>query len=481
MPNDHDLVIIGGSLAGYQAALTATELGAKVALVEPQAHYEINYHHVLRAVGKITNYSRGANIGLGYSQLAAKSLLSDHWQETILYARSVATNLIEQHSLANLAAHGVDMIVGSGEFQSSPQLGFQVNQRLLQGRTYLLACGSRPAMPEIDGLEKTGYLTLEDIWPYLSQKHPPGNLVILGGVPQSLEIAQTLAYFGYKITLICHKTHLFKYLEPEISQLLIAQLEADGVTVFNDIEVTQVRQIGDKKWLQAGDRAIETEEIIVATGQQPNFSSLNLSPVGVKYNSQRIFVNERLQTTNQRIYACGDIIGGYSLTNIANHEAYTAIHNALFLPQTKINYQCLPWVISTQPMAAKVGLTAAQAHQRYAKSRIFTCKQYYKSLTTAQMQNEITGICKLVALENGEILGCSIFGAEAGELINIIALAMSRQVKVNDLVNLAPTYPGFGEILFQTAREWQKQKLDQNHLLQELIQSFLHFRRDWNW
>ncbi|AFZ57532.1 NAD(P)/FAD-dependent oxidoreductase [Anabaena cylindrica FACHB-243] len=495
---DYDLVIIGGTIAGYKAALAATQLHAKVALIQPQINYELNYHYALSELGKAANlsildsqvnttpdiYSDGTN---GTAVLARKLQLgmpqANHTQaykETILYAHAIAANLTQINSLTNLAAQGVDVILGNGQFQSSPQLSFAINERLLRARTYLLACGSHPKIPNIEGLQTTGYLTLANIWQSLEKPNPPKNWVILGGLPQSIEIAQTLKRLGCRTTLILNHPYIFSLLDPEIAQLLIAKLESDGVRVLTETVVTQIRQIEDKKWIQAGDKAIETDEILVATGQQPNLEFLNLAAVGVKWNQHRLIVSQKLQTTNPRIFACGDVIGGYDIANIANYEANIALKNALFFPRNSVNYRCIPWVISSQPMVAQIGLTQVQAQRQYGQNQVLVFKQYFKTLTAAQFRGEITGICKLIVRENGEILGASILGEEAGELINLIALAMSQNIKVKHLANLAPFYPSFSEILIETAQQWSKQRLNKNHALEEFLQSFFHFRRDWN-
>ncbi|MDZ8186668.1 MAG: NAD(P)/FAD-dependent oxidoreductase [Nostoc sp. ChiSLP02] len=483
MTIDYDVVIIGGSLAGYYAALAAAELRATVALVQPKPDYRFIHHHALSEIGKLAqklSNTTGFGIHATHTQTSEKCHISLAWQEAMLYAQGVASNLEEQYSPAILAALGVDIIVGAGQFQPSPQLSFVVNNRLLRARTYLLANGSRPQIPEIEGLEATGYLTLANIWQSLNKVPLPKNWVIIGGIPQSIEIAQTLARFGCSVTLVAKSPYLLPHIDPEIAILLQAQLEVEGVRVLTEKPVTQVRRIDNKKWLQAGDKAIETDEILVATGQQPNLESLNLATVGVKWHGRRLVVNEKLQTTNHRIYACGDVIGGYSFTNLANYEAKIALKNALFFPRLRVNYRYIPWGIFSVPMMAQVGLTEAQAKKQFRPDRVLVLRQYLKTVAAAQLQDETTGMCKLIVLRNGEILGASILGAEAGELINLIALAMSEKIKVQDLANFSPLYPSFSEIIEQIVREWNKQNLNSNIALQEFLEGFFHFRRNWN-
>ncbi|MDB9458118.1 dihydrolipoyl dehydrogenase family protein [Dolichospermum circinale] len=472
---DYDIVILGDTIAAYQAALNATGLNAKVALIVSDNffhNYYFNHQYVLNEISKITQQSRNlVNLGID------ENTISLNWKKSLFYAISVSKNLTQINSLPNLAAQGVDIIVGNGQFQSSP-LSFIVNERRLYSRTYLLANGSLPLIPNIPGLDATKYLTLTNIWDYLEKTTLPKNWVILGGIPQSIEIAQILAQFGCNITLIVKKSSIIPHLDPEINQLLIAQLEVNGVRVLTQTKVTQVRHIDNQKWVQAGNQAMETDEIFIATGQQPNLEYLNLSAVGIKYHQHRLIVNEKLQTTNHRIYACGDVIGGYNIQNLSNYEANIAIKNALFFPRVKVNYHCVPWGIYTYPRVAQIGLTEIQAKSQYPQNQVLVFKQYFKTATSAQIQGPITGICKLIVFKNGKILGCSILGIAAGELINIISLAITQNIKIQHLAKLSPIYPSLSEILIETAREWHKQRINKNHAVQELLASFFNFRRD---
>ncbi|MFN6567452.1 NAD(P)/FAD-dependent oxidoreductase [Dendronalium sp. ChiSLP03b] len=482
MTTDYDVVIIGGSLTGRYAALAATQLHATVALVESQVNYGFIHHQTMSEIGKLTQgLSDAVNFGIHATQAntSDKCQISIAWQETMQYTHGIVSNIQEQNSPAILAAQGVDVIFGKGQFQSSPHLAFTVNNRLLRGRTYLLASGSHPAIPEINGLQTTGYLTLSNIWQSLKKSTLPKNWVIIGGVPQSIEIAQTLARLSCSVTLVVKHSSILPYIDSEIAQLLQAQLEVDGIRVLTQTPVTQAMRIEDKKWIQAADKAIETDEILVAIGQQPNIESLNLAAVGVKWQRRRLVVNDKLQTTNRRIYACGDVIGGYDFGNVANYEAKIALKNALFFPRFPVNYQCIPWAIFSDPMLAQVGLTEAQAKRRFSRNEVLVLRQYYKSATIAQLRGDTTGICKLIVLRNGEILGATVLGTEARELINLIALAMSQKIPVKHLANLSAVYPSYSEILEQTAQEWSKHRLS-NNALQDFLEGFFHFRRNWN-
>lgn len=490
MKLDYDIIIIGDSIAGYEAALYAAQLHAKVALVKSQPTYQLNYVYPLRELSRISyQYLEMMGLGICDDQLAGtkvlkqvqqreRSLISSY-QRAIFYAQGIESQFNLINSLDNLATQGVDIIIGTGEFANSRKPSFRVQGRTLRGSRYLLACGSVTKIPHIENLPTTGYLTLASIWQYLVSTNLPKHWVILGGLPQSIEIAQTLAHLGCHINLLLNHPTVLSYLEPEIVELLVAQLETDGVNVWREETVTQVRKIQGQKWVQLKDQTIETDEILIASQQRPKIDNLNLATLRIKSPGDRLTTNDKLQTTNPNIYACGDIIGGYDMDNIAKYEAKIAVKNALFFPKHRVNYSAIPWIICTQPMVAQVGVTELQAKKRYNKNQVLVFKNYFKTTTAAQIKNETTGICKLIVLENGKILGCSIFGQEAEEIINLIALAISQNLKIEDLENLAVAYPSCSEILTQTAREWSRHKLYKNHLLEEFLQSFLHFRREW--
>ncbi|MDJ0618242.1 MAG: NAD(P)/FAD-dependent oxidoreductase [Calothrix sp. MO_192.B10] len=477
---DYDVVIIGGTPAGRYAALAATQLRATVALVEPQPSYDfLKLHAVSQAVRGLqlpdNSFLWGNTDSSVCTVVKDTSVLAD----TMLFADGVVAHAEEQHSPTVLAAKGVDIIYGNGQFQRTPNLAFAVNERLLRARTYLLATGSHCIIPEVPGLTAVGFLTLDNIWQSFNQATLPQHWVIMGGTPQSIEIVQTLRHLGCQVTLIVPYPHILPCLDLEVAYLLQAQLEAEGIWVLTGTQITQVRYIDGQKWLQAGDKAIAADEILVATPGKPNIESLNLPAVGVKWHSERLLVNPQLQTTNRRIYACGDVIGGFACTNIGNYEARIAIQNALFFSKQQVDYGSLPWAIFTNPMVAQVGLTESLVQRQYSQDKFIVLRQSFKTLATAQIQDVTTGICKLIVLQNGEILGGSIFGAQAEELINIVSLAIAHKIKVHRLAQLSPIYPSFSEILQSTSALWHQQKFSRNICWQEFLEDFFQFRRNW--
>ena len=534
MTVDYDLIIIGGSTAGTYAAVTAAHFNARVALIEPhpvQSNWlivdqikidelETHEHTRTKEIIDETTSENQFNGILGYGAIYNQALIqvgrvlqqlrnpdefgitesikqgqvsSLQWQEVAEWANTVVSTCSEQNYPAVLASLGVDVITGEGEFCRLPHLGFVVNNRRLRGRAYLIATGSRPCIPAIDGWESISYFTPTDIWHKLSRGNRQihhtsetasspflsNSWIVIGGSPIGVELAQTLARLDCHVTLVVGDGAILPQTDPEASRLVQSQLEAEGIRVLTQSPVTQVREIEGKKWVQAGNRAIEADQILLATGDQANIESLNLAGVGVRFSQQGLEVNEKLQTTNPRIYFCGDLVGGFRQTHIAQYEAVIAVKNALFLPLFKVDYCGIPEIIFTEPQLAQVGLTELQARQRYGKD-VWVVRQYFKTLAKAQILSETSGFCKIIVRENGEILGAIIVGVEASELIGAIALLIRQNINLQAIVDLPHISPTLFEIIHKTALDWQRQRLSRNKILHNLLEGFFNLRRKWS-
>jgi pyruvate/2-oxoglutarate dehydrogenase complex dihydrolipoamide dehydrogenase (E3) component len=471
MAVDYDLVIIGGSEAGIYAAIAAAKLKARVALVATDWQVtDAVGNHALSYLGHLTQQTGRIN------PLGQREKIS--WQTAVEWSEAVVATLAENVSPARLAALGIDVIQGSGAFHDRPHLAFVVNQRVLRSRAYLLAPRYQPIIPEISGLQTAGFLTCDLI---RSQPvHPlPNTVVIVGSAPDGIEAAQTLARFGSQVTMVFRSAHLLPKEDPEAAFLLQAQLEADGVRILSQTQVSQVRQFDGKKWVQAGDRAIETDAILLAGGQAPDLASLNLEAVGVQFEQRHLRLNHRLQTTNPRIYACTHLIGNYPFAHVARYQAQVALRNALFLPWRQAGTHHLPRTYFTKPELASVGLTEPQARAKFGKD-VWVVRQPFRTLNQAQIQAETTGFCKLVVRNNGEILGAHLLGAQVSELIGTIALAMRHQLKVQTLAELPLPSPTYSEILNQAAIAWQQQRFAKNEWFKDFLEGWFKLRRSWS-
>ena len=480
MAVDYDLVIIGSSVAGIYAAKKAVQLQARVALVtQSDCLYLPNsylFNYSLGTVGKFQNILKN-DFGMlrGNSNDLSLSNTEDWIEDTNLAVQNL-------NSLPDLAALGVDVIVGKGKFSKSPHLELKVKQRCLRARRFLLATGTNCVPNFMENSDLQNYLTLKDL-PEQKLFNLPINIVIIGSNPTALALAQNLVNFGKEVTLIAEQNRILPQEDNDISILIQAQLEAIGVKILTQSHVSQIKVIDRQKWLQVGDRAISADEIIVANHRQPNIAGLNLAGIDVKYDARRVYVNEKLETTNKNISACGELIGGYSLPNIAQYEANIILKNTLFFPRSKVDYHTLPWAILTQPSLARVGLNEKQARQKYDK--IHVIRQYFSEVGSApQVSNVNSGVCKLIVGQQGDILGCSIFGDRASELITIPALMMQHRIRLDrnpmrglTSVSIPYIYPDGAEIIARAIDCFYQQKIQSDPKLLNRLRSWFSWRK----
>ena len=481
MAVDYDLVIIGSSWAGIYAAQIAVQLQARVALVTQGAtNYLPNdtlVNQNLSEVGRL-NYQLANNpfATASETQFPYVSLAeASNWAKGI---NQVQTS----NSLSSLSALGVDVIQGKGEFCRLPNLAFNVGKRKLRARNFLLATGSNFVPQSSEANIINDCLTLRDLGNQdLSEL--PDKIIIIGSDPTALELTQALARFKKQITLVVQQPRILPQEDLDIAILIQAQLEAEGVEIYTNSKISQIKVINGQKWIQAGDRALSANEIIMADYRQPNIAGLNLAGVNVKYDLQKVYVNQKLQTTNPHIYACGDLIGGYSLPNVAQYEVNLVLKNTLFFPWYKTNYNSVPWAVLTQPNLARVGLNESQAKQEYGED-IYVVREYFNNLTQAQILDKTTGLCKLLVRANGEILGCSLVGDRAAELIAIVALMIQNKIRLDcnpmrglTSVSIPTIYPTMSEILHQASNNFYLQKLQRHPKLLNRLRTWFSIRK----
>ena len=483
MAVDYDLVIIGSSWAGIHAAQKAIQLQARVALVTQSDDLFLPQdrllNHSVSEAGQL-------NYQLANNPFATNATVKSPYislLEAGNWAKEINSVMQVKNSLSSLAALGVDVIADKGEFCRLPKLAFQVQGRKLRSRHFLLATGTNFATESLGNGISDDCLTLREFWQQdlsaLGQ-----NMIIVGEDPTALELAQTLARFDKKVTIVAQKSRILPQEDLDIAFLIQAQLETEGIKIYTNSTVSQIKTIEGQKWLQAGDRALVTDEIIIADYRQPNIVGLNLAGVNVKYDQTRVYVNQKLQTTNTNISACGDLIGGYNLSNITNYEINIILKNTLFFSWYKTNYAAVPWAILTQPNVARVGLNEQQAKQQYG-TEIYVIKEYLNDIFQAQISERTSGICKLLVRENGEILGCSLICDRAAELITVIALMMQNKIRLDrnpmrglTSLSLPTIYPSMAEILQRSFDNFYQQKLQRNPQLLNRLKSWFSLRKD---
>jgi pyruvate/2-oxoglutarate dehydrogenase complex dihydrolipoamide dehydrogenase (E3) component len=449
---EYDLVIIGATAAARTAAIEAVNLQARVALILPSAaSWQAHDQHDLypQALARIAKSSQAM-------RSPRQPPSSYPWQ----YAQ-LANDRIEQQSHQSLlAAKGVDVVAGIGEFCRRPQLAFNINYRYLHARAYLIATGTVAHYPSIPGIQAVGYLTLDRL-PSLAAGEIPLRWAIIGSESIGVELAQTLARLGCQVQLIVETAQILPYENLEIAQLIQAQLEADGVQVYLSTIVSKVGQTDQGKIVLVGDESIAVDEIFMALPDRPLLEPFNLVGVGVEYSDQGISIDRQLRTSHPQIYACGsvcgNVLGGYYSQSLTEHEAKIAVKNALSRRKTNIDYQSynhLPWAIYTDPPLARVGMTVTAAENHHRQQPI-VLRQDFKTSPQAIMDNSSTGYCKIIITQQGKLLGAEIFGQTAPELIHIFALAIQQKLSIADLTTFPFLSPTYAEVIYHIAQAWQ--------------------------
>ena len=446
----YDMTIIGGGSGGLTAARLATSLGANILLIDKDRLGGdcLNYGcvpsksliHVAKVVHQVQN---AAKLGLTHANLAIDmAKISNYIQEVI---GRVAEG-------EKIYTEGITVKFGKVSFNSATEL--TLNGEPVTTRNTLIATGSRPLVPIVEGLEETGYLTNEDVFNLM---HLPSSLVIVGGGPIGVELGQAFRRLGTDVTIIEGLDRILPREDPEVSDTLTEVLRSEGINIVTNALLINAKRDGNKKVVTAkqGESllAFEADEILLTLGRRPNVEGLNLEAARIMYNNKGIQVNEHLQTSTPNILAIGDVIGGYLFTHIAAYQAGVAVRNALVpIRKKKVDYRVVPWCIFTDPEIARVGLTPDEAEKQHKQTRLV--KFPFADIDRAQAESETTGFIKLVLVgKKEEIVGAHMVGAHAGELLGEMALAMQHHLTINDILNTIHAYPTMSTGIQQTAFE----------------------------
>jgi pyruvate/2-oxoglutarate dehydrogenase complex dihydrolipoamide dehydrogenase (E3) component len=315
----------------------------------------------------------------------------------------------------------------------------------VRARRFVVSTGSSPAVPPIPGLDTVGYLTNETVF---LLRECPEHLIVVGGGPIGLEMAQAHRRLGARVTVL----EAFEIMGPddrELAAVVRARLVREGVEINEGTAVKSVEKSEDGVVAvvehDGEARRINGSHILVAAGRRPNLEGLDLEAAGVEYSRKGIEVDARLRSTNNRIFAIGDVAGSYQFTHVAGYHAGIVIRNALFRLPAKVNYNAVPWVTYTDPELANVGLSEAKAREQFGDAvRVVTAS--FEENDRARAEHRTEGFIKVVTGRGGRILGAGIVGYHAGELLQPWILAISQKMKIGAMAGIIAPYPTMGEI-----------------------------------
>ena len=430
-----DLCVIGAGSGGLAVAAGAAQMGAEVVLVERgmMGGDCLNFGCVpsksLLAGARIAHlWRRGAELGIAYARPRIDfAAVADSVQ-------TVIAEIAPNDSVERFEGLGVRVVRAEARF-TSPHTAC-VGDTEIRPRRFVIATGSQPAIPPIRGLDEVPYLTNESVF---ANRQLPEHLIVIGGGPIGIEMAQAHCRLGARVTVL-DVGPLLPRDDPELSAILAGRLSSEGIVCRPLVEIADIERV-DKAvavHLASGEQ-ITGSHLLIAAGRRPAVESLDLAAAGIVSTAKGITVDARLRTTNRRVYAIGDVAGGPQFTHVALYHAGIVIRNALFRIPAKVNYRALPWVTYTDPELAQVGLTEAASRAVGETPRVLRWR--FVENDRAQTERETEGMVKIVTRGNGRILGASILGAGAGDLILPWALAISQKLKIGALANLIVPYP----------------------------------------
>ena len=439
-----DICVIGGGSGGLSVAAAAAAFGIEVVLLEKgrMGGDCLNYGCVpskaIIAAGKQAHALRnGSKFGIADVDPTVD------FRAVNKHIHSVIGAIAPNDSVERFTALGVNVIEQAGKFEDARTV--VAGDAKIRARRFVIATGSSPMVPPIPGLNEVDYLTNETIF---EQTGKPAHLIVVGGGPIGMELAQAHRRLGCDVTVVEAFTALGKD-DPELTAVVLEQIGAEGITVREGAKVAKVERRGKTGVTvhietEDGGETIAGSHLLVAAGRAANVEGIGLTEAGIEYDRKGIRVDKSLRTTNSRVYAIGDIAGGLQFTHVATYHAGLVIRSILFRLPVRQNRRIIPWATYTDPELSHVGMTEEEA--RKSGGSIKVLRWPYAENDRAQAERKTGGLIKMVTGGRGRILGVSIVGANAGEMINFWALAISKSMTVRDIAAYVPPYPTMSEI-----------------------------------
>lgn len=457
----YNLVVIGGGSAGLIAAVGAAGLGAKVALIERHLLGGdclnvgcVPSKAVIRASRVVSEIKHAPNFGVH-----VKGEPEVDFGAVMERMRRIRASISPHDSADRFKKLGIDVFLGEGRFSGPNRI--EVGGATLNFSKALIATGSRPIAPPIEGLNDVGYLTNENVF-NLTER--PKRLGVIGAGAIGSELAQAFNRLGSQVTLFNRQPQIMAKEDREAAEIVQEVFEKEGICLQLAINVKRVSKSDNGAKLIHYQKdgqpcTVEVDEILVAAGRTPNVESLNMKVAGVDFHKKGVIVTDTLQTTNPNIYAAGDVALKYQFTHMADASARIVLRNALFPgPKQKFSDLVIPWVTYTDPEVAHVGM---YEHEAKAKGiEIDNYKVELKEVDRAVADGETAGFVKVMTKKGSDkILGATIVATHAGEMLNEITLAMTQNIGLGALANVIHPYPTQAEAIRRVADAYNRTRL----------------------
>ena len=435
-----DVLVIGGGSGGLTVAAGASQMGASVTLLEGHKmggdclNFGCVPSKALIASGKAA-YSQSHALQYGVADHKPKAdyaAAKDHVADVI-------ATIAPLDSVERFEGLGVNVIEEYGEFISPTEV--QAGDTIITARRVVISTGSSPLVPPTLGLENVPYETNETLFELREQ---PKHLLIIGGGPIGMEMAQAHIRLGSKVTVIEGAKALGKD-DPELAEVVLNSLRDEGIEIAEDALAAEIRGKAGAIEVEVKDgRVFKGSHLLMAVGRKANIDKLNIEAAGIERTRTGLVVDAGMRTTNRGVYAIGDVAGGLQFTHVAGYHAGIIIRSMLFGLPSKAKTSHIPWATYTDPELSQVGLTEAQAKEAHG-DKLEVVRFHYSHNDRAIAERKTKGFIKLMVVK-GRPVGASIVGYQAGELINLWALALANDMKMSQIAAMVAPYPTIGEI-----------------------------------
>ena len=458
-----DILVIGAGSGGLSVAAGAAQMGADVVLLEGHKmggdclNYGCVPSKALIATGKAA-YGQRHSAQYGVADAAG---VTDYAAAKDHVADVIAT-IAPVDSQERFEGFGIRVIREFGRFLSETEV--QAGDTVITARRIVIATGSSPLVPPIPGLDTVPYETNETLF---DLREKPEHLLIIGGGPIGMEMAQAHIRMGSKVTVIEGAKALAKD-DPELADVVLSSLKAEGVVIEEDALASEIRGQAGAIEVEAKDgRVFKGTHLLMAVGRKSNTEKLDLAAGKIKPSKNGIKVDDSLRTSNRRVYAIGDVAGGLQFTHVAGYHAGVIIRSMLFGLPSKAKTAHIPWATYTDPELAQVGLTEAQARKKHAVG-LEVVRFPYSHNDRAIAERKTKGFIKVMVVK-GRPVGASIVGYQAGELINLWALALANNMKMSQIAAMVAPYPTIGEINKRAAGAYFSPRLFESDLVKRVV------------
>lgn len=459
---DYDLGILGGGAAGLTAAAGGAQFGAKTIIVEKYKelggdclHFGCVPSKTLIRTARVWHIIRRSR-DFGLPGLSMPAVDLDAVMDRV---QSVISKIQKHDSTERFCGLGTEVRFGEPKFIDDHVV--EVDGARISAKAWILSTGSSPTLPPVEGLAEVPYWTNETVF---SQRTLPERLLVLGGGPIGLEMAQAFQRLGSQVTVVEFMGQILGPEDVDIAEILRGRLEGEGMEILTSTKAVKAELSGSTIRLtvapaqgEGQTKVLEADALLVATGRKPNLEDLGLETAGVVFNPRGIPTDARMRTNIRHIYACGDVNGQFPFTHVAGYEAGVALSNIVLKVPRKSDYTKVAWCTYTDPEIASIGLNEKRAQKDKVEYRVL--EEQFAENDRALAEGEELGKIKVMIRPNGKLLGCQIMGAHAGELIHEWVAALWSGMKLSTLAGAIHVYPTLSEISKRAAGSYFAEKL----------------------